>query len=709
MDNQYRLTERRARWSALLVIENVVSLSWRMPEGVPPNPIPTTASIDWSLTDCRAAVHCSAVMAWVAGVVASVAGGWSWWIAYAAPTNPLVHEVGFLAAVAMVVFAASIAAWVLARSRYEIALASDLHPRAVSPDGAGLFGRSSQDEHHALLSSLRQRLGSLARVVQVAIAVPALAVAGATLVRTWPSLDSGTANEPTAAMVGLLAAFVLLVVERLLSATTAWPDAERMGHLLRGLIVLLTAAAVSALVHGLGVSEVAWVQRVLASVLLVALFELVARAPLVLFLPRPDPTNARLWLDSWILRWCGKPLNRRSGTRPAVDLRQSWALWFVRRSMAPLALALVFGLWGLSGVAVIGVAERGIRERGGVPVEVLSSGLHFNRPWPFGAVRRIEHGQLHETALALGGVMDDPWKRMVETVDADGLRRFSTVEGPDPRRVDTTPLQLGAEDVPPPALDRLWDRAHTGESTFLVPSPGAGDRGQSVQLLNSDVRVVWRVGASDAAAISATYRLGDPATAIHAIAAQVLTELFQRHTLDQIISGDRDALVQEVRNGIQQELDRLAGGIDIATVVIDAIHPPPKAAPSYYAVQAAAITAATDITVARGKALASRHDADGAATVMVRGREALARELLAKAAGDQARFAAEAALQRDAGTVMDLERWLQSLARALARSQLVIIDHRIPRDEAPYLDFRPAAAAVGDSRSSAAPAARTTP
>ena len=66
--------------------------------------------------------------------------------------------------------------------------------------------------------------------------------------------------------------------------------------------------------------------------------------------------------------------------------------------------------------------------------------------------------------------------------------------------------RIAAEAVPPASLDRLWEQEHSGETAFLIASESGGR--QSFQTVAADVRVQWRVGLSDAAALDAAYRIG---------------------------------------------------------------------------------------------------------------------------------------------------------------------------------------------------------
>ena len=74
-----------------------------------------------------------------------------------------------------------------------------------------------------------------------------------------------------------------------------------------------------------------------------------------------------------------------------IDLRSTWALTVVRRSIEPLLIGLCLLAWLSTSLTVVGVQEQGLIERLGVPVEgkPLSPGLHLHDPWPVDQVFRI--------------------------------------------------------------------------------------------------------------------------------------------------------------------------------------------------------------------------------------------------------------------------------------------------------------------------------
>ncbi|WP_275044068.1 SPFH domain-containing protein, partial [Pseudomonas asplenii] len=144
---------------------------------------------------------------------------------------------------------------------------------------------------------------------------------------------------------------------------------------------------------------------------------------------------------------------------------------YMRRAFAPVLLVVLAVGWLLSGVSEVPLQGRGIYERFGKPVDVFGPGLHVGLPWPLGRVLAVENGVVHELATSVEAAA-------------------SAV--PDP-----------AEGEAPASANRLWDASHVNEKSQVIAS-SSGDR-QGFQVVNMDVRFVYRIGLSDQAALAATY------------------------------------------------------------------------------------------------------------------------------------------------------------------------------------------------------------
>ncbi|MBX8520627.1 protease modulator HflK [Pseudomonas cichorii] len=483
----------------------------------------------------------------------------------------------------------------------------------------------------------------------------------------WDLSLPGTELSSVANLAGslmLLMAFGLLVLERQFSheQTTQWPEAGQLAQLTRMVIGVLLLGALCLFFASV---DRIWPPRlaVLIGILptLVAI-EFLLRAALSFFAPRNERLEPRLMASSFmadLLRWPPRPLlvlQHELHNRFGIDLRQIWALSYMRRAFLPV-LAVIAALgWALTGVHEIPMQGRGIYERFGKPAEVFGPGLHVGLPWPFGKVLSVENGVVHEMATSVS--------------EASAVEQLL-----DP-----------AEGPPPASANRLWDASHINEKSQVIAS-SAGDK-QSFQVVNMDVRFVYRIGLSDAAALAATYNSADVPTLIRSTASRVLVHDFASRTLDELLGEQRTGLAEDIGKAVQADLQRLDSGVEILATVVEAIHPPAGAANAYHAVQAAQIGAQALIARERGAASAQASQAQLNASVAHDQASANAREVLATAQGADLRFSAERQAYAKAGQAFLLEQYLTQLSRGLSNARLLVLDHRLGGNSAPTIDLR---------------------
>jgi regulator of protease activity HflC (stomatin/prohibitin superfamily) len=516
-------------------------------------------------------------------------------------------------------------------------------------------------------------IGRVARWPQ-AIVVTGLALTAAGC--AWlPRMAFMTAPAPAVSFIlggaAIVLAFPLLIAERLLAATPSsrLPEAPALRALLLLPVLAWPAAGLVSIATGLGVAFASRLDTLLAVILTVVAAELALRALGRCFLPPPAPGAARAAIDSALARMIAEGLRTRGIAAPVrqhfgIDFSRGWALSFLRAAIPPVVLGLLLLCWGLSGVVLVGLDERAIYERFGAPVSVLSPGLHAVLPWPMGQIRRVEFGVVHETALT----------------------------GP---AAAAPPSAVGAEDLPPPEADRLWEQAHPGELVFLIASETGGQ--QSFQAVSADIKVRYRIGLTDRDALLAAYRVAEPAALLRGAASRVIAVFFAGRTLDAVLGENREAMAERLRAELQRDLDEIDPGIELSAMVIEAIHPPAGAAEAYHAVQAAQIQATARISAEQGAALSTQAKARQYATDIVNQARAAGAEATGTAASDLTRFTADHAAALAGGESFLLERRLTSLAASLAGKTLTIVDHRIPEADAPILDLRPQSATTARS------------
>ncbi|RXT87207.1 hypothetical protein B1F69_22555, partial [Pseudomonas syringae] len=232
----------------------------------------------------------------------------------------------------------------------------------------------------------------------------------------------------------------------------------------------------------------------------------------------------------------------------------------------------------------------------------------------------------------------------------------------------------------------LWDASHINEKSQVIAS-SAGDK-QSFQIVNMDVRFVYRIGLTDAAAMASTYNSADIPALIRSTASRVLVHDFASRTLDELLGEQRSGLADDIGKAVQADLQRLDSGVELLATVVEAIHPPAGAANAYHAVQAAQIGAQALISRERGAASDKANQAQLNASVARDQASAAAREILAGAQGADLRFSAERQAYAKAGQAFLLEQYLAQMTEGLGNAKLLILDHRLGGDSAPTIDLR---------------------
>jgi regulator of protease activity HflC (stomatin/prohibitin superfamily) len=466
------------------------------------------------------------------------------------------------------------------------------------------------------------------------------------------------------AALSLLLAFGLLVLERQLvqENVAQWPEAGSLAQLTRVAIIGLVLSALCLL---FGSETSVWPVRlaVLIGLLpgLVAI-ELLLRAVLSLFSPRREQLEPTLLARSFVadmLRWPPQPLlalQHELHNRFGIDLRQIWAFTYMRRAFLPVLAVVAIVGWSLTGIHEIPLQGRGIYERFGKPVEVFGPGLHAGLPWPLGRVLSVENGVVHELATSVG--------------EASGPVAAEPAEGPAPA-----------------IANRLWDASHVNDKSQVIASSRADK--QSFQIVNMDVRFVYRIGLSDQAALAATYNSADVPTLIRSTASRILVHDFASRTLDGLLGEDRVGLSEEIGRAVQADLQKLDSGVEILATVVEAIHPPAGAANAYHGVQAAQIGAQALISRERGAAAEATNQAQLQASIARDQATASAHEINSSAQAADLKFAAERKAYSSAGQAFVLEQYLSQLTQGLANAKLLVLDHRLGgSSNAPTIDLR---------------------
>jgi regulator of protease activity HflC (stomatin/prohibitin superfamily) len=517
--------------------------------------------------------------------------------------------------------------------------------------------------------------GLLAREGQAVVLTLGAVIVALIAWRMWPQAGvpvaaGADANLVAALVIGL--SFPSLICERMVNAfpSAQMPEAPGLRRILLLVTLALAIAGVAEIGRGLGFAWTYWVQRALSIVLLLLAGELALRGLARLFLPKPQPDAAKAVADSIIATLItGGP--RAPGqlirTHLGLDFARSWALSYLSAAFLPAIGATLLFCWMLSGVKLLNGDQRGVYERLGAPIEVIGPGFHVLAPWPLGKMRPVEFGTIH--VIAVGA--------------AKGLSAFEA---------DQSQVNIRAEDMPTPSLNRLWETSHSTEAEYLLANKAASGL-QSFQAVNTEILVHYRVGMTDSAAWYSVYAASDPATLVEQEADRLATRFFASNTLDDVLGEHRDQLQETLRAQLAKAVDANHAGIEILAVLINEIHPPAGAAAAYHNVQAAQINSQAQVFNATARAIRKKGVADQEVHQATTSAEAAASERVLGANADAYQFDADRKASAQAPAAFLLERRARNIIQAYRGARLTIIDSRLAGDQVPFIDMRGQASA----------------
>jgi len=387
----------------------------------------------------------------------------------------------------------------------------------------------------------------------------------------------------------------------------------------------------------IGTLSAAFAQETAARLVYLAILGLVASISWSLLKARPRAARAaaEFPIDSPILSALGSRANPigslldSAERQLGIDLRSTWALSVVRRSVEPLLAGLLVLGWLSSSLTVVHLGEQGLVERLGVPIggPPLEPGLHGHWPWPVDRVFRLPVRRIQ--ALEIG---------------------HEGKEAPGP------------EDV-------LWARQHAeNEYTLLL--------GNGRDLITIDAVVQFRV--RDARAWR--YRFRNPTDALRAVAYRAVMRATVNRTLDEALSENVSLLTGRMLAAVQRDADDLGLGVEVVAFTVGGMHPPVAVAAEYQSVSSAELGKVT----AEVNAEAYRNRTVPAAQAEVVQRldaaQADAAQLRARAAGEAWSFRTLESQFRADPREFAFRRRLETLEQGLANRRLIVLDARIPRD-----------------------------
>ncbi|MBX3023641.1 FtsH protease activity modulator HflK [bacterium] len=337
---------------------------------------------------------------------------------------------------------------------------------------------------------------------------------------------------------------------------------------------------------------------------------------------------------------------RRSSQDPFDDLRQLWERLRARLpsgagdpprfTLNPfLILGVLVVLWLLTGVYIVAPDERGIVLRFGKVVRETDPGPHYRLPWPMEEVIRPSITAIRKEEIG-----------------------FRTVSQGPPARYQEVPV----------------------EALMLT-----GD--ENIVSLESIVQ--YKVRADASGPTDFLFNVRDPRETVRAAAEAAMREVIGRTAIDQALTEGKEEVQEEAQKVLQAILDRYRVGVEVVTVKLQDVDPPPQVSDAFKDVISAQQDKERLINEAAGYANDVVPRARGAAAQLLNEAEAYREAKVRDARGVAERFTALQTEYAKAPGVTRQRLYLETMESILPGMNKIIMDDAAARQAVPYLPLDP--------------------
>jgi modulator of FtsH protease HflK len=295
---------------------------------------------------------------------------------------------------------------------------------------------------------------------------------------------------------------------------------------------------------------------------------------------------------------------------PALAPEPQPAPYWTRRRIA----IAIFVVWFLSGVYLVKPDQQAVVTLFGKVVDPrVMPGLHYSWPWPIESVAKLKVQQLQR--LVVGG------------------------------------------DLP----DSVLGRSQPLASQFI-----SGDQ----NIINMRVVVQYSVGVP----ADYLFQTQDVAKAVTAAVEAELARRIAHRTVDVVLTTEKAAIQDEVRAAAQKRINDYRTGVQLSTINIESVTPPPEAADSFRDVASARADAERVVSESQGYANDLIPKSRGEAQQMLEAAAAFKERKVNEAAGDASRFTQVAAEYEKAAQVTGERLYMETMEQILPKIKKLIID-----------------------------------
>ena len=422
-------------------------------------------------------------------------------------------------------------------------------------------------------------------------------------------------------------------------------------YLLLGAYLSLLAAAGIVAIH-FGHSKVdIFIARALCVILGLAAVENLFTLILEIYRPRVRGQAARVLYESRLVGLLGQPESVFTTAAHALDYQfgfkvsETWFFQFLQKAFVWLLLIQSGLLWLSTSFVFIEPDQQALLERCGKPVgtTALNPGFHLKCPWPIDSVYRFQSHRIQTFTVGVVTKDDDHGGATAENTIVWTKNHYK-------------------EEFNLPVANKEQDSASNTNAAGEKSAPPAN-------LITASVPVQYQI--KDIVAWARNH--ANPNELLERIATREVVRHLVSVDFFEFMSVGRKKSAEALRANIQKSADDAQLGVNILFVGLQDVHPPVSVAEAFEAVIGAQQTREAKTLAAKGEATKSTAMAEGEAQKVKDTAAAFAVRRVAEAGAIGAQFEHQMAAFDAAPTVYPQRIYLQTYAKAIAKSRKYII------------------------------------
>lgn len=385
-----------------------------------------------------------------------------------------------------------------------------------------------------------------------------------------------------------------------------------------------------------------YVAKILAALLALVALETLVNLILEIYRPRVKGKIARPLYESRLVGLLGQPEGLITTAAQALDYQFGFKVSetsyyrFLERYLPSILLAQIAVLFLSTTMVFIEPGEQALVEHFGQRSKIiLGPGGHLKWPWPIDKVYRYRTGEIK--SLIVGSQ-------------------------PDPAMTNQTTV--------------LWTTAHAKEENFVVANRDQNLLGTNevaatpaVSLLTVSIPVQFQITNL----VDWVYQVQSGTNLLEDIATREVTRYLAGADFNEIMSSERGAAAEGLRERIQDAANTNHLGIKIVFVGLQDIHPPMKVAGDYEKVVGAEQTKFAAILDARADDIKTNALAGASATNMIDVAEANRTRTVIAAYAKAALFTNQIPAYEAAPSIYLQRAYLQTFAKATANARKYVL------------------------------------